>query len=126
MIEKIKEKYKKAWKKWEEWLHANLQDSITYQKDRSFFSFNSKFNSILFKTLPFQMLYGLFLGFFDEQGIVVQIDYYVDEDIKAWTYALHSDSQLSMFESEDMKTRTEAQQAAIEEAFEILEEIDGK
>ena len=94
MFEEIKKKYPKAWDKFKDYYRR------TYAPEE----------------VQFEALIGHLFTFFDEQGIYITIEYYVNlYTNERWRYWI-SERIGSVFES-----RTEAWTAAFTKAFEILE-----
>lgn len=111
--EKIKKDYPKAWNVFHEdrsWLE------IYSDKKLGHYYTDGVHIVRMWRTYNPRNLY----DFFDEREIIINLCYYGEND--GFSFDI-TDSQASgLFESTEYKTRTEAESAAFEKGFEILEE----
>lgn len=72
---------------------------------------------------PLSIQWGVYLEFFDSVGIIIEVEPKIGEcSIWIWEHNKKENCFEKLYSSHLEGTRTEAQQAAIGEAFEILEE----
>lgn len=122
-------KYKKAWKLWEEWVKKEDVCNMTDQYQQ--IDFDGEYLDIgcdrptgsHFVKLPYSMVYGILLEFLDEQGLLIDVSPDMPGNKDAFFFSMKIvDRMLNhLCIWEPFKTRLEAQLAAVEKAFEILE-----
>ena len=110
MFDEIKKKYPKAWKKYVDW-HSGKSSMIPYLNEEV--NSEEKFIENMF----FEYLSGWLFRFFDEEGIHISIHYSGVE----YYYQYWMDGNLLETSDDTFKSRDEAEKAAFEKAFEILE-----
>ena len=118
-FEQIKERYPKAWEKFENFAIVDPEleaDSVGYSDD-----YVDDINRLSLTTLS-----GYLFRFFDEQGIYIVIDW-CNFEYRITVYFPKFDivypcNEENIEEYQWFKTRQEAEQAAFTKAFEILEQ----
>ena len=107
-------KYPKAKKEFEDWFRPRYMDNKTTGEIRVTLYDFYKF--------PFEWQWGVYLEFFDSVNLNIQVeaDLFEMNDLKpnVWKYQYYVDS---ITDEIWFNTRTEAQQEAVEKAFEIRE-----
>ena len=126
MMDNLK-KYKKAWEELKKWVKKiKLEEGERFDEDLDVsISWRSCCEEgVVYFELSFSMMYGLFLEFFDEQGIIITLEYQRGDELFYW--CINSTTKENMrrteFEDKEYKNRQEAQSMGVQKAFEILEE----
>jgi len=110
-------KYKKAWTTWEEWYKSSFV-AQTLRVSQGGALWNPCLNGG-----PITILYGLLLEFLDEQGLLIDVSPDMPKNKDAFFFSMKIVDRMLNHLCIWMlfQTRQEAQHAAVNEAFELLE-----
>ena len=119
----IYEKYPKVFSKFLEYLMKNLYDNSLHVNGEKLFLFNYHGEIYL---IPFSMLYGLLEDFFEENRIIITIDYYSNNGTYYRMRLLNKETAMYFgswreYRIDGNKSKNKAKYNAILKACEILE-----